>query len=90
MDNNQGNIKSKKLIKLRFLGVAIMSFIIIIVAYSNHFNNSFHLDDSRTIETNSAIQKIDIVHFFTNAVSFSSLAANQTYRPITTLENAID
>ncbi len=62
----------------------------LLFAYSNHFSNSFHFDDSHTIENNKAIQELNITRFFSDATTISSLPANQTYRPLLTLENAID
>ncbi len=73
-----------------FLISALLVFLLIIFAYSNHFSNTFQFDDSHTIENNLAITKIDPIRFFTDATTFSSLASNQSYRPLTTLENAID
>ena len=73
-----------------FLILASLVFTSIIFAYSNHFSNSFHFDDSHTIENNSAIQELNIIDFFKDATTFSSLPTNQSYRPLTTLENAID
>lgn len=69
------------------VGIVLAS---IIFAYSNHFSNSFHFDDRHTIETNINIQEVNAISFFTDATTISSLPTNQTYRPITTLENAID
>jgi tetratricopeptide (TPR) repeat protein len=70
-------------------------FLIIIAAttlvYSNHFNNSFHFDDSHTIENNLFIRDIkNIPLFFKDATTFSSLPSNQSYRPIVSTTLAID
>ncbi|EDM43861.1 Tetratricopeptide TPR_2 repeat protein [unidentified eubacterium SCB49] len=73
-----------------FILLSTIAFLTIVIAYSNHFSNSFHFDDSHTIENNSFIQEINIVKFFTDGTTFSSLSTNQSYRPLTTLENAID
>ena len=62
----------------------------IFYAYSNHFNNSFQFDDAHTIEENNAIKSLDIKSYFTDGRTFSALPLNQSYRPLTTLENAID
>lgn len=60
-------------------------------AYANSWRNSFHFDDSHVVETNPAIRSLsDIPHYFTDARTFSSLPANQTYRPIVTSTLAID
>jgi len=83
--NNQNSFKSPFFITLASLITCILLF-----AYSNHFSNSFHFDDRHTIEDNSSIQEINIINFFSDATTFSSLPTNQSYRPLTTLENAID
>ena len=80
-NNNQNSV---------FIILASIVFVTIIFAYSNHFSNSFQFDDGHTIENNSAIQELNIKSFFNDPTTFSSLPANQSYRPLTTLENAID
>jgi tetratricopeptide (TPR) repeat protein len=62
----------------------------IATAYSNHFENGFHFDDSHVIEHNLNIRDLrNIPKFFTNAATFSSLPANQSYRPVLTTLFAI-
>ncbi|MFZ2445401.1 MAG: tetratricopeptide repeat protein [Syntrophobacteraceae bacterium] len=57
----------------------------VILAYSNHFGNGFHFDDSHVIEQNINIRSLgNIPGFFTDATTFSALPANQTYRPLLT------
>ncbi|MFD1292703.1 tetratricopeptide repeat protein [Lutibacter holmesii] len=73
-----------------FIILASLTLVTILFAYSNHFLNSFHFDDNHTIENNSAIQELNIINFFKDATTFSSLPTNQSYRPLTTLENTID
>ena len=84
-NNNKNSFKNPV-----FIILASLVFVTIIFAYSNHFSNSFQFDDSHTIETNSSIQELNIISFFKDATTFSSLPTNQSYRPLTTLENAID
>ncbi len=61
------------------------------ITYSNHFNNSFHFDDSHTIINNIFIRDINnIPKFFIDGTTFSSLPSNQSYRPIVTTTLAID
>ena len=61
------------------------------IAYSNHFQNAFHFDDSHTIENNLYIRNLkNIPLFFKDATTFSTLPANQAYRPIVTTSLAID
>ena len=71
-----------------FLGVFALLFLFIV--YKNHFNNPFELDDSHTIANNSAIRELNIPLFFKDARTFSTLPANQAYRPGLTTLNAID
>ncbi len=73
-----------------FLGLSALLLSILLFAYANHFNNAFQFDDSHTIESNESIRTLDPVLFFTDATTFSALATNQSYRPFTTLENALD
>ncbi len=60
-------------------------------AYSNHFDNGFHFDDSHTIRDNIYIRDIgNIPLFFQDSKTFSVLPSNQTYRPLTSTTLAID
>lgn len=68
----------------------ILVLLALVLTYSNHFNNPFQFDDAHTIETNMAIRKLDVARFFTDATTFSTLPANQSYRPGVTTLNAID
>ncbi len=61
------------------------------LTYSNHFHNSFHFDDSHTIQNNLFIQDIkNIPLFFKDGTTFSSLPQNQSYRPVVSTSLAID
>src|SRR2546423_5541028 len=65
--------------------------LILLAAYSNHFQNSFHFDDAHTIVNNAAIQSLkNVPRFFTDARTFSSLPSNQSYRPLVSTLLAID
>ncbi len=65
--------------------------VILLTAYSNHFQNGFHFDDTHTIENNAAIRELrNIPRFFVDATTFSALPSNQSYRPIVTTLFAID
>jgi tetratricopeptide (TPR) repeat protein len=71
-------------------------FIIIIllvtsIVYWNHFNNTFHFDDSHTILNNVYIRSLkNIPSFFIDGTTFSSLPQNQSYRPLVSFTLAID
>lgn len=73
-----------------FVFLCLLLIAAITLAYSNHFQNDFHFDDSHTIVENNAIKEVNATAFFTDASTFSTLASNQSYRPLTTLENAVD
>lgn len=61
------------------------------IIYSNHFENSFHFDDSHAVQSNVYIRDIkNIPLFFKDGTTFSSLPANQSYRPVVTTSLAID
>lgn len=64
---------------------------LILAAYANSLDNSFHFDDSHVIQTNLYIRSLNNVPlFFKDAHTFSSLPANSTYRPLVTLSLALD
>lgn len=72
------------------LGGALL-FIVLLVAYANHFHNSFHFDDAHTVENNASIRELrNIPLFFGDATTFSSLPSNQSYRPLVSTLLAID
>lgn len=60
-------------------------------AYSNHFQNGFHFDDSHAVVDNPYIRSLhNLPRFFRDATTFSVLPANRTYRPIVSASLAID
>jgi tetratricopeptide (TPR) repeat protein len=60
-------------------------------AYSNHFQNTFHFDDSHTIQTNIYIRDLtNAGKFFYSPEMFSSLPSHWGLRPLVTLSLAID
>src|SRR5689334_22945793 len=65
--------------------------LILLAAYANHCQNSFHFDDAHTIVNNAAIRELgNIPRFFNDATTFSSLPSNQSYRPVVSTLFAID
>src|SRR4051794_36513093 len=73
------------------LVVAGALVLIITATYWNHFNNDFQFDDGHTIVTNAFIRDLgNIPRFFRDGTTFSTLPANQTYRPIVSTTLAID
>src|SRR5690606_31002563 len=83
--DNNNSFKNPVFILLSVLLIAIM-----LTAYANHFHNGFHFDDNHTIEENKAIREVNVPAFFKDVTTFSTLPSNRSYRPYTTLENAID
>jgi tetratricopeptide (TPR) repeat protein len=68
-----------------------LAFALVIGAYANHFHNAFHFDDDHTIQNNVYIRDLaNIPRFFRSPHTFSSLPANQSYRPLLTTTLAID
>jgi tetratricopeptide (TPR) repeat protein len=58
-------------------------FVLVVLAYSNHFQNGFQFDDAHTVVNNAFIQDVrNIPHFFRDGTTFSSLPSNQSYRPL--------
>ncbi len=70
--------------------VAFGLLLFLCLIYANHFDNGFYFDDGHTITNNENVQSIKLYEFFTDPATFSTLPANQSYRPVTTLMNAID
>jgi hypothetical protein len=72
-------------------GACVLAAILVATAYGNHFHNDFHFDDDHTIRSNLYIRDVrNIPRFFTTTKTFSSLPANQAYRPLLTTTLAID
>lgn len=74
---------------LLLAGLILVGFMVLI--YHTHFDNPFQFDDSHTIVNNLYIRDIsNIPLFFKDAETFSSLPANQSYRPIVSTTLALD
>lgn len=66
-------------------------FILLLISYSNHFNNGFHFDDMHTIVNNVHIRNIkNIPEFYSNPKMFSASPAHWGMRPLVTTTLAID
>src|SRR5262249_16251625 len=73
----------------RFAFALCLAFIV--PAWCDRLANRFHFDDSHVVVNNLFLR--DLAHaprFFVDARTFSSLPANATYRPLTTLSLALD
>jgi len=74
-----------------FAGCCVLAVTLLLWAYSNHFDNAFHFDDSHVIVENLSIRGLDEwPRFFADAGTFTSLPQNATYRPLLTLSYALD
>ncbi|MGA2184066.1 MAG: hypothetical protein ABSH47_13655 [Bryobacteraceae bacterium] len=68
-----------------------LALLAVLLAYSNHFGNSFHFDDFHTITDNPWIRNVgNIPRFFEDAATSSTLPSNRSYRPLVTTSLAID
>jgi len=78
--------------KIKYIIISLGILLSVLFAYQNIYDNTFHFDDSHTIQDNPYIQDItNIPIFFTQgATTFSNLPSNQVYRPIVTTSIAID
>src|SRR5471030_2562732 len=69
----------------------ILMLLITCITYSNHFNNTFHFDDSHTVVNNAYIRSIkNVPLFFKDGATSSVLPQNQSYRPVVTTSLAFD
>jgi len=74
-----------------FLFACAAAIALIVAAYGNSLDNSFHFDDSHVIESNVYLRSLhNVPLFFKDAHTFSSLPQNSTYRPLVTLSLALD
>jgi tetratricopeptide (TPR) repeat protein len=71
--------------------VSVAMAALMVLAYADHFDNSFHFDDAHVIQENAAIRDLsNIPTFFADATSGSTLPTNRAYRPLLTTTFAID
>jgi protein O-mannosyl-transferase len=65
--------------------------LLVLLSYANHFQNSFHFDDSHAIVDNPYLRDLhNIPRFFADGRTSSVLPANRVYRPIVSTSLAID
>jgi Flp pilus assembly protein TadD len=77
--------------KLLFFIFTFIVLGLLLYGYNNHFHNPFHFDDDHAICSNQYIRDLNnFPKFWTDATTFSSLPANQAYRPGITTLNAFD
>ncbi len=80
-------MKSNSLVLLS----AFIALAMLLLAYSNHWDNSFHFDDAHTVQNNIYIQSItNIPLFFQDCKTFSSIPSHGSYRPLVSTSLAID
>ncbi len=77
--------------RLKLAGCGVLVLAVVLGAYANHFQNSFHFDDAHTVSENPFIRDLhNIPRFFVDGKTFSSLPTNQSYRPLISTSLAID
>src|SRR5579885_1045823 len=65
--------------------------LVLLAAYANHFQNSFHFDDTHTVVENRFVRELrNIPGFFSDATRFSINPSAQVYRPIVSASLAVD
>ncbi len=65
--------------------------LVLLAAYSNHFQNEFHFDDFHTISNNPFIRELrNIPRFFTDPTLFSVMPDHATWRPMVSVSLALD
>lgn len=70
---------------------AAVLLLILIGAYANHFNNTFHFDDSHAVVDNLAIRNLqNIPQYYVDPSMFSSDPPHYGLRPVVTTTLAID
>lgn len=70
---------------------AVALLLILIGVYSNHFNNTFHFDDSHTVVDNLAIRNLqNMPQYYADPSMFSSDPSHYGMRPVVTTTLAID
>ena len=75
----------------RLAWAAVCVLALLAIAYSNHFHNGFHFDDSHSIQDNIYVRDLKhIPRYFVDATTFSVLPLNQSYRPVLQTTFAID
>jgi protein O-mannosyl-transferase len=75
----------------RFALACAAAVALLLGAYANSLDNSFHFDDAHVIESNLFLRSLgNVPRFFTDPNTFSSLPQNATYRPLVTLSLALD
>ncbi|MDW8274177.1 MAG: hypothetical protein RMJ53_08120 [Chitinophagales bacterium] len=77
--------------KYNLILISAVIAILLIMAYSNHWNNDFHFDDSHTVQNNIFIRSIkNIPLFFKDCSTFSSIPSHGSYRPVVSTTLALD
>lgn len=74
-----------------FPAACVLALAMVVGAYSNSFQNSFHFDDNHVIESNLYLRSLkNIPRFFRDASTYSSNPVNAQYRPLVSTTLAID
>jgi tetratricopeptide (TPR) repeat protein len=89
--NDPEPLGSRKGSRAAFSFAAVICLALVLATWANTLPNGFHFDDIHYIVNNLFIRDMaNAPHYFRDARTFSSIPANQTYRPLTTLSLALD
>jgi protein O-mannosyl-transferase len=81
----------KRQLNSKIILLSFTLFALLLISYSNHFHNTFHFDDSHTIENNPYIKNIDnCLKFFYTPQMFSTLPSHWGLRPLVSVSLAVD
>ena len=74
-----------------FAFAAVACFLLVVGAYWNSLDNSFHFDDAHVVENNLYIRSLrNLPAFFRDANTFSSIRSHASYRPLLSATLALD
>ena len=77
--------------RLKLFLLSAFFFGLLLLVYSNHFNNVFQFDDFHSVVNNEYITDLgNVALFFTDGSTITTNVSNQSYRPVVTLMNAFD
>src|SRR5262249_15166479 len=70
---------------------AVACTILVVGAYWNSLDNTFHFDDAHVVENNLYIRSLqNVPRFFRDATTFSSIRSHASYRPLLSATLALD
>ncbi|HEY3738537.1 MAG TPA: tetratricopeptide repeat protein [Bryobacteraceae bacterium] len=75
----------------KFAALCLVTGVLVVGVYSNHFGNAFHFDDNHSIVDNPYVRDLhNIPRFFEDGSTASVLPPNRAWRPLVMTSVAID